>query len=83
MTSYTGLSDVWVLFAIESKGFPNFYPVGVYTSESEVEGDLEKLPKGSYQLFELPVNQFFGTIDNHKKLTSRLGNFYHKHIDVE
>lgn len=70
--------------ADRSNGFPNFYPIGVYVSAELAKKELEDLPKNKhYQLFQKPINQFFGRIEEDDRLTSGLGYLSHSHFDSE
>lgn len=70
--------------ADRNNGYPNFYPIGVYSSLELVEKELAGLPKNKhYQLFEIPINQFFGRIEENGSLTSGLGYLPHTNYEPE
>jgi len=73
---------VWAIFVAESTtGFPNFYPVGVYTSRESSVKELDALPKDmNYQILKLPLNQLFPYY--HKKSGKLVGmdNISHEHF---
>jgi hypothetical protein len=58
----TSTKNVWVIFVANSGNrFPNFFPIGVYTTEMKANEALKILPKdNNYQLFQFPVDEFFG-----------------------
>lgn len=56
------MEQVWGLFVADRlKSFPNFYPVGLYTSRDKALEAMIELPKGqSYQVFQVPIDYYFG-----------------------
>lgn len=54
--------NVWVIFVADNTNrFPNFFPIGVYTTEMKAKQAIQGLPKeNNYQLFNFPVDEFFG-----------------------
>ncbi|WP_153731623.1 hypothetical protein [Sporosarcina obsidiansis] len=79
------MESVWVIFSVDKEAvFPNFFPVGVYSVKEEAERQIAVLPKGhSYQLFELPIDTFFGEMaKDGRKVESGLGRLMHIHYGV-
>jgi len=77
---------VWVIFVADSnKSFPNFFPVGVYSSEKKAKQELENLPKNyNYQLFRFPINKFFGYFNKNEQLVGMNGvRHWHYHYKDE
>jgi GNAT superfamily N-acetyltransferase len=73
---------VWGIFVAENtKRFPNFYPIALYSTREKAVEDLNGLPKDiNYQLLKLPVNRNFAYY--HKK-TGRLVSMdaiHHEHF---
>lgn len=61
-----------------------FYPVGLYSSREKALGALKGFPpEKHYQLFETPVDEFLGYIDQHGQLQSGLGRLGHEHFVPE
>ncbi|MGC5328844.1 hypothetical protein [Brevibacillus sp. SYSU BS000544] len=58
---------VWGIFVADStRGFPNFFPIGIYTSREKALQELEILPEDTnYQVLRLPINRSFAYY--HKK----------------
>lgn len=77
------MKSVWMIFSVDREEvFPNFFPVGAYSVKAEAEKQIAVLPKGqSYQLFELPINQFFGEITENG-VESGLGRLNHFHFEA-
>lgn len=73
---------IWAIFVAENTGgFPNFYPIGVYTSRDKAIAELDALPKDmNYQLLQLPINRTFPYY--HKKSGKLVGmdGIYHEHF---
>ncbi|MFC4304352.1 hypothetical protein [Cohnella boryungensis] len=73
---------VWAIFVAENKSsFPNFYPVGLFTSREKAVKELEGLQKDmNYQLLKLPINRMFPYF--HKKSGKIVGmdGIHHEHI---
>lgn len=66
--------------------FPNFYPIGLYSSkEKAIIEEIESLSKDYYyQLFEIAIDQFFGYLDKKGVLKSGIGVLRHEHyIDIK
>lgn len=78
------MKTVWVIFSIDEMNvFPNFIPIGAYSSKGEAEKQVGELPMGQqYQLFEFPVDDFFGEITKDGKVKSGLGKLKHFHFEV-
>lgn len=49
---------VWGIFVVDaSSGFPNFFPIGIYTTRELAINELEALPRDqNYQLLRMPLN---------------------------
>lgn len=80
------MKSVWVIFSIEERNvFPNFVPIGAYSSREGAEKQISVFPKGqSYQLFELPINQFFGEITKDgQSVECGLGRLKHFHYESD
>ncbi|ALC89135.1 hypothetical protein AM500_04510 [Bacillus sp. FJAT-18017] len=75
---------VWALFVATSSGrFPNFYPVGIYSSEYKAKEELERLPKdNNYQLLKLPMDHFFGYYNKKGQLVG-MDNIQHWHYHYQ
>lgn len=78
------MKSVWVIFSLDKEVvFPNFFPIGAYSLKEEAEKQIAVLPNGqTYQLFELPINQFFGEITE-IGVESSLGRLKHFHYEFE
>lgn len=77
---------VWVIFVVENKNrFPNFFPIGVYTTEMKAKEELHNLPVvNNYQLLKLPVGEFFGYFNKKGELIGMDGvNHWHFHNKEE
>lgn len=76
--------NVWVIFVTKNGNrFPNFFPIGVYSTEAKAKEQLEKLPKdNNYQLFKFPVDEFFGYFNKNGELVGMDGlnhwNYHYK-----
>lgn len=72
---------IWGLFIAEDNHkFPNFYPIGFYSSKAKAIIEIESLSKDyHYQLFEIPVDHFFGYLDKKGVLKSGIGALRHEH----
>jgi hypothetical protein len=72
---------IWAIFVAEGTGgFPNFYPIGVYTLRERAVENLKELPKDkNYQLLRLPINAMFPYY--HKKSGKLIGMnaIHHEH----
>lgn len=79
----TDLNQVWGLFVADRlKSFPNFYPVGLYTSRDQAIEAMTPLPPGqSYQLFQLPIDHYFGFRNRRGELC--MDSLPHWHFDDE
>ncbi|WP_308639593.1 hypothetical protein [Paenibacillus silvisoli] len=75
---------VWGIFVANSsnsKLFPNFFPVGMYTTRELAINQLEALPKeNNYQLLRMPINKDFAYL--HKKSGKIVGMnaIHHEHF---
>jgi hypothetical protein len=76
--------NVWVIFvSINENRFPNFFPIGVYSTEKKAKEQLEKLPKdNNYQLFKFPVDEFFGYFNKNRELIG-MDRVNHWHFDYK
>lgn len=79
---------IWVIFVAENTGgFPNFYPIGMYTARERAVEEVNALPKDmNYQLLRLPINRMFAYY--HKKSGKLVGMdaIHHEHFhfrDIE
>lgn len=80
---------VWGIFVVaEITTFPNFFPIGVYTSRELAVNEIKDLPRDqNYQLLRMPINHNFAYY--HKKSGKLVGtdavNHEHFHIkdDIE
>jgi len=77
-----GSEYLWAIFVAENTGvFPNFYPIGLYTSHEKAIHEIEALPRDmNYQLLKLPVNRMFPYY--HKKSGKLVGmdGIHHEHF---
>lgn len=73
---------VWGVFVADnSKEFPNFFPIGIYTTRELALKDIDVMPKdNNYQLLRMPVNSNFSYY--HKKSGKLVGmdNINHEHF---
>ncbi|WP_146239807.1 hypothetical protein [Paenibacillus illinoisensis] len=73
---------VWGIFVVdETIKFPNFFPIGIYTTRDVAVNEINALPRDhNYQLLRLPLNHNFGYI--HKKSGSLVGMnaIFHEHF---
>jgi hypothetical protein len=74
---------VWVIFVAKNTNrFPNFFPIGVYTTEVKAKQELQDLPNdNNYQLFKFPVDEFFGYFNKKGELVGMdIGNHWNYHF---
>ncbi|NQX70446.1 hypothetical protein HQN90_30330 [Paenibacillus alba] len=73
---------IWGIFVSEDiKRFPNFFPVGLYTTREKAVEVIQGLPKDvNYDLLKLPLNLNFAYF--HKKTGKLVGmnGIYHEHF---
>ncbi|WP_240418792.1 hypothetical protein [Paenibacillus periandrae] len=73
---------VWGIFvASDSSRFPNFFPIGLYTTQEKALTALNSLPRDTnYQLLKLPLNKNFAYY--HKKSGNLVGmdDICHEHF---
>lgn len=76
---------VWGIFVADSsKPFPNFFPVGLYTSRELAIKQIETMPRdNNYQLFRMPINKDFSYY--HKKNGKLIGMdaIHHEHFNYK
>ncbi|MNE80807.1 hypothetical protein D3C80_1774120 [compost metagenome] len=78
---------VWGIFVADSSTrFPNFFPIGIYTTRELAIKEVEVLPRGhNYQLLRMPLNNNFAYY--HKKSGALVGmdaiNHEHFHFKNE
>jgi len=75
------VDNVWAIFVAETEGFPNFFPIALYTTREKALEDLDVLPRDiNYQLLKLPINRNFAYY--HKKTGRLVGMdaIYHEHF---
>lgn len=77
------VKTVWGIFVVDRNNvFPNFAPIGVYSSKEKAEKQIDELPKEQpYQLFEIPIDEFLAEITKDGKVKSRLGKLQHFHFE--
>ncbi|MEK3659662.1 hypothetical protein NSQ29_08850 [Paenibacillus sp. FSL F4-0236] len=72
---------VWGIFVADaSTDFPNFFPVGIYTTRELAINEVEALPRDhNYQLFRMPLNNNFAYY--HRKSSKLVGmdTIHHEH----
>ncbi|MGZ4107604.1 MAG: hypothetical protein ACXVO1_09730 [Tumebacillaceae bacterium] len=76
------LDHLWGVFvcAGSSKGFPNYYPVGVYTTREKAVELLNGLTREhNYEIVKLPIDTFFGHINKKGNLSDGIGCLHHEH----
>lgn len=73
---------VWTIFvAGEAGDFPNFYPIGLYTSREGAVAELDILPRDmNYQLLSLPVNRLFPYYHKNSGKLVGMDGIYHEHF---
>ncbi|MBB3111833.1 hypothetical protein FHS18_003901 [Paenibacillus phyllosphaerae] len=73
---------VWGIFvADQTKRFPDFFPIGIYTSRELALEELGRLPRDeNYQLLRMPLNKSFPYY--HKKTGKLVGMnaIHHEHF---
>ncbi|WP_169091665.1 hypothetical protein [Paenibacillus sp. PL91] len=73
---------VWGIFVADSsKLFPNFFPVGLYTTRELAIKQIETMPREyNYQLLQMPINKDFTYY--HKKNGKLVGMnaIHHEHF---
>jgi hypothetical protein len=76
------IDKVYVLFAVRNAYYPNFIPMGAFTTREKALETIKKLPlnKNHYQLFTFPVNTFFGKFNSDLQPISELGLMDHEHF---
>jgi hypothetical protein len=72
--------EVWGIFvATGTERFPNFFPIGMYSSRENAAQELEKLPKDkNYQLLRFHLDKFFGFINKKGDLVG-MDAIHHEH----
>lgn len=74
---------MWGLFVAKRNTFPNFYPIGIFSTKELAKEELNKLPKKEhYQLFELPLDTIFGVVKE-DSVDSEMGRLNHEHFEVD
>lgn len=72
---------VWGIFVADvTTDFPNFFPIGIYTTRDLAVNEVKALPKDhNYQLMRMPLNTNFGYF--HKKSGKLVGMdaIHHEH----
>lgn len=72
---------VWGIFVADvSTGFPNFFPIGIYTTRELAINEVEALPRDhNYQLLRMPLNNNFAYY--HRKSSKLVGmdTIHHEH----
>ncbi|WP_078410752.1 hypothetical protein [Priestia abyssalis] len=73
---------VWGIFVANRTGkFPNFFPVGIYSTHKKAEEELKNLPRdNNYQLLKLPIDSFFGYFNKSGDLVG-MDAIHHEHFD--
>jgi hypothetical protein len=73
---------VWGLFIAKGNHeFPNFYPIGFYSAREKAIEEIVSLPKHyHYQMFEIPIDKFFGYLDKKGNVKSGVGMLRHEHF---
>lgn len=73
---------VWGIFVADNtKSFPNFFPVGIFTTRESALNQIESMPRdNNYQLLRLPINNDFSYY--HKKNGKLIGMdaIHHEHF---
>jgi len=73
---------VWGIFVADSsKPFPNFFPVGLFTTRELAIIQIEAMPRdNNYQLLRMPINKDFSYF--HKKSGKLVGvdAIHHEHF---
>lgn len=79
------MKTIWILFTVaEDNAFPNFIPLGTYSSKKIAEEQIRQLPlTQQYQLFEFPIDDFIGEVTENGKVKSILGELEHFHFEAE
>lgn len=77
------MKSIWVIFSIDDRdAYPNFFPIGAYSSKERAVKQIEQLPvDNSVQLFELPIDTFIADIAAGGKIESNLGKLNHFHYE--
>lgn len=73
---------MWAIFVSESGGgFPNFYPIGLFSSRERAVEELDVLPQDmNYQLLKLPVNRMFPYYNKKNSKLIGMDGIYHEHF---
>jgi len=73
---------VWGIFVADEKdAFPNFFPIGIYTTRELALNEVNDLPRErNYQLLRMPLNNNFAYF--HKKTGKLVGMdaIHHEHF---
>lgn len=79
------MKTVWIVFTIgEDNVFPNFIPLGAYSSKEKAVKQIRQLPlTQQYQLFEFPIDDFVGEVTENRTVKSILGELRHLHFEAE
>lgn len=75
---------VWGIFVAETTAFPNFFPLGIYTTRELAVNEFKDLPRDhNYQLLRMPLNHNFAYY--HKKSGKLVGMdaVDHEHFHIK
>lgn len=73
---------IWGIFAAEASAhFPNFYPIGMYSTREAALKEIDSLPRDhNYQLLELPLNQNFAFYHKKTEKLAGMNSIHHEHF---
>lgn len=73
---------MWGIFvAYSSKPFPNFFPVGLYTTRELAINQIETMPRdNNYQLLKMPINKDFSYYHKKNRKLVGMDAIYHEHF---
>ncbi|GAA0848770.1 hypothetical protein H8Z60_00590 [Mycolicibacterium fortuitum] len=76
---------VWGIFVVDvSTCFPNFFPIGIYTTRDLALKDVKSLPRDhNYQLLRMPLNNNFAYYHNKSSKLVGMDAIHHEHFNFK
>ncbi len=76
---------VWGIFVVDvSTCFPNFFPIGIYTTRDLALKDVKSLPRDhNYQLLRMPLNNNFAYYHNKSSKLVGMDAIHHVHFNFK
>lgn len=76
---------VWGIFVADSsKPFPNFFPVGLYTTRALAINQIEAMPRdNNYQLLRMPIDKDFSYFNKKSGKLVGMDAIQHEHFHIK